>query len=243
MRITLGLVTFDRFVSLLESWPPTRRSNTVLFAIPRLLGSLSSTGVSMGFSLSASLRATALSCIASASLAAQAPTTGQRWLDHPIVIGADWLQATALPLNRAAAQSISGDISWRTTNWAFNGGWLRIARDLSTVQGVTLSAGRILRAGPVNFIPALSVLGGEAYVSFDSTGYDFTSGGVTGHVPRYSYSNGFTFGGGAGLSIEVPIYQIVGFRLVGSEWVFSGNPVAEERTRGVVGAGLTIRVR
>jgi hypothetical protein len=184
----------------------------------------------------------ALCCIASASLAAQNPSPVLQ-SGHTIVIGADWLQATALPLDRDAAQSIGGDISWRTDNWAFNGGWLRIARDLSTVQGVTLSGGRILRAGPIRFIPALSILGGEAYVSFDSTGYDFVSQGTTGHVPRYSYSDGFTFGGGIGLTIEAPIYRIIGIRVVGSEWVFSGSPVAEERTRTVVGAGLTIRVR
>jgi hypothetical protein len=168
---------------------------------------------------------------------------GQGFFDHTIVLGGDWLQANALPLNRSAPQSFSGDISWRTTNWAINAGFLRIARDLSTVQGGTLSIGRILRAGPINFIPALSALGGESYVSFDSTGYNWISGTTTGHEPRYSYSDGFTFGGAVGLTIEAPIYRIVGLRLVGSEWIFSGSPVAEERTRGVVGAGLTLRVR
>jgi hypothetical protein len=183
-------------------------------------------------------------CTASSLVAAQRPAAAtQGFFDHTIIVGGDWLQVNSLPLNRDAAQSIGGDISWRTTNWAFNGGWLRIARDLSTVQGVTLSAGRILRAGPINFIPALSALGGEAYVSFDSTGYDFVSGTTTGHEPRYSYSNGFTFGGGVGLTIEAPIYRILGLRVEGSEWVFSGHPVAEERTRSVVGVGLTLRVR
>lgn len=188
------------------------------------------------------LVAIALCCIASLSLAAQAPSA-QRSFDHTIVIGADWLQANALPLDRNAAQSVGGDISWRPGNWAFNGGWLRIARDLSTVQGVTLSAGRVLRAGPIRFIPALSVLGGEAYESRDSTGYDFVSGGTTGHVARYSYSSAFAFGGGVGLTVELPIYRIIGVRVVGSEWLFGGSPVEGDRNRGVVGAGLTLRVR
>jgi hypothetical protein len=184
-----------------------------------------------------------LTCAASTSVSAQAAPTASGFFNHTIVLGGDWLQATALPLNRSAPQSFSGDVSWRTTNWAFNAGFLRIARDLSTVQGGTLSAGAIFGAGPFNFIPTVSVLGGQSYVSFDSTGYDFVSGTTTGHVPRYSYSDGFTFGGGIGLTIEAPIYRIVGIRAVGSEWIFSGHPVAEARTRGVVGAGLTIRVR
>ncbi|MGH7617609.1 MAG: hypothetical protein ACREPM_10305 [Gemmatimonadaceae bacterium] len=182
-------------------------------------------------------------CVATVPLAAQAVPAAARPFDHTIIIGGDWLQANALPLNRAAAQSVGGDVSLRSGNWAYSAGWLRIARDLSTVQGVTLSAGRVFPVGPVRFIPALSGLLGEEYVSQDTTGYNWVSGTTTGHEPRYSYSNGFAFGGGAGLTLEVPIYRIVGFRANVAEWLFGGSPLDGDRARTVVGAGLTIRVR
>jgi hypothetical protein len=161
------------------------------------------------------------------------------------VIGGNWLQANALPLNRegGTAQSFSGDVSWRRGNLALNAGFLRIARNLSTIQGGTLSAGWVFKAGPVQFVPAVSAFGGSASASRDSTGYDYVNGTVTGHVARYSYSSGASFGGGAGLAIEAPIYKIIGARLVGSEWVFSGSPLANDRSRAVLGAGLTIQVR
>lgn len=184
-----------------------------------------------------------LCCVTSLSLAAQAAPASTRSFDHVIIVGGDWYQANALPLNRDAAQSVGGDISWRPGDWAFNGGFLRIARDLSTIQGVTLSAGRVIHAGPVRFIPALSILGGESYESRDSTGYNFVTGTTTGHVARYSYSSGFAFGGAGGLTLEIPIYRIVAARASAAEWVFAGSPVAGDRTRTVVGVGLTIRVR
>ena len=89
----------------------------------------------------------------------------------------------------------------------------------------------------------LSAFGGQAQASRDTTGYDYVTGTTTGHVARYSYSSGASFGGGAGLAVEVPIYKIIGARLVGSEWVFSGSPLTNDRARGVLGAGLTIKVR
>lgn len=187
----------------------------------------------------------ALCCIASTSLIAQVPApVNGRSFDHTIILGADWLQANALPLNRTGvAPSIGGDISWRPGNWAISAGFLRVARDLSTVQGGTLSFGRVVQAGPVRLVPALSAFGGEAYESRDSTGYNYTTGTTAGHVARYSYSDGVAYGGGAGLTIELPIYRVVGFRLVASEWIFGGDPVDGDRTRTVLGAGLTLRVR
>jgi hypothetical protein len=161
-----------------------------------------------------------------------------------IVIGGDWLQANALPLDRDAMESADFSVSLRRQPWAFDGGWLRIARTLSTVQGVYFSGGRLLHLGPVSFIPAVGVLGGQALESRDSTGFDFVgAGGVVGHTPRYSYSTSFTAGGSVGLTIEVPVYRAFGIRVVGSEWVFSGAPLDGDRTRGVVGGGLSIRVR
>jgi hypothetical protein len=191
----------------------------------------------------------ALCCIASSPLRAQvpAPTSAPPPppFDNTIVLGGSWLQANSLPLTRqgTVVQSFSGDISWRPGSWAFAAGFLRIARNLSTVQGGTLSAGWVFKAGPVGFVPTLSAFGGASYASFDSTGYDFVNGTTIGHQARYSYSTGAAFGGGVGLAIEAPIYSIIGARIVGSEWVFSGSPLADNRWRTVLGAGLTIRVR
>ena len=178
-------------------------------------------------------------------LAAQspAPVMPARSFDHTIILGGDWLQANALPLNRSAAQSVGGDVSWRPGNWAVSGGFMRIARDLSTVQGGTLSFGRVLRVGPVRFIPAVSLFGGEAYASIDTTGYDYSSGTATGHVPRYDYSSGFAYGGGGGLTLEVPVFSVIGIRGGASEWFFGGQPLDGDRSRTVVSVGLTLRVR
>jgi hypothetical protein len=178
-------------------------------------------------------------------LAAQspAPVSPARSFDHVIVVGGDWLQANALPLNRDAAQSVGGDISWRPGDWAITGGFMRIARDLSTVQGGTLMFGRVLRVGPLRFIPAVGAFGGEAYVSQDTTGYNYVDNGVQGHVPRYDYSSGFVFGGGGGLTLEVPVVSIIGIRGGASYWYFGGTPLEGERDRKVVSVGLTLRVR
>src|SRR5262249_37245936 len=155
----------------------------------------------------------------------------------------DWLQANALPLNRSAPQSVAGDVSWRPGSWAINGGFMRVARDLSTVQGGTLSFGRVLRVGPLRFIPAVSLFGGEAFVSQGTTGYNYVNNGTTGHVPRYDYSSGFAYGGGGGLTLEVPVVSVVGIRGGASEWYFGGKPLDGERSRTVVSVGLTLRVR
>ena len=188
----------------------------------------------------------ALCCIASSPLRAQAPVAASPpapSFDNTIVVGGSWLQGNALPLNRSATQSFSGDVSWRRGSLTLNAGFLRIARDLSTLQGGTLSGGWVFKTGPVAFVPTLSAFAGAAYVSVDSTGYDFVNGTTTGHVARYSYSNGASFGGGAGLAIEVPIVSVVGARLAGSEWVFSGSPIpSNDRTRTVLAVGLTIKV-
>jgi len=161
-----------------------------------------------------------------------------------IVVGADWLQATALPLDRNTMQSSAADVDWRRGNWSLSAGWLRIARTLSTVEGGTVSAGRLVHAGRVLLVPTVSVLGGSSYESRDTTGYDWTNGqGATGHVPRYSYSNAATIGGGVGLTVEVPVYRWIGVRAMGSEWAFSGKPVSEDRARAVAGVGLSLRVR
>src|SRR3954471_435288 len=113
------------------------------------------------------------------------PMGGFRSYNSGFVASGEWQQATALPLDRQTMQSNAFNLEWRRDGWSFGAGWLRIARDLSTVQGGTLSAGKLFQAGPITFIPAVSALVGQSYVSVDSTGYNFTNGTTTGHVARF----------------------------------------------------------
>jgi len=177
-----------------------------------------------------------------ASASASQSAMASKRFETGVVVGGDWLQATYLPLDRDALQSLDASISLRRQTWSVEAGWLRIARTLSTVQGGYVAGGPILHVGPVLFIPALGVLGGQAQASRDSTGYDWIGTAVTGHTPRYSYSSGATFGGSIGLTAEVPVYRAIGFRAVASQWFFSGSPLESDRSRTLVGAGLSIRV-
>ena len=164
--------------------------------------------------------------------------------EHGIVATGDWLQANALPLDRDATQSGAAALSLRGNGWSVDGGFLRVARDLSNLQGGTLSVGRLLPWGRVLFVPAVSGFVGEAQRSVDSTGFDFVDPvtGARGHTPRYSYSSGTSVGGGVGLTVEVPLYRIFAARVVASEWFFSGDPLEGDRARTVLGAGLSIRL-
>jgi outer membrane protein TolC len=94
----------------------------------------------------------------------------------------------------------------------------------------------------VQFIPAVGLFVGQALSSRDTTGFDWVNGTTTGHTPRYSYSEGATFGGSAGLTIEVPIYRWFAARASVAELVFSGAPLEGDRTRTTLGAGLAVWV-
>lgn len=178
-----------------------------------------------------------------AALASPLPAQTPSRFDSGVVLSGDWLQANELPLDRNALQSGTISLSLRRQRWSVDASWVRVARTLSTVQGGAISAGPLLHWGPVLFIPKVSVLGGRAQASRDSTGYDFVgAGGVVGHQPRYSYSSAATFGGGATLSVEVPLYRALGIRGVASQWYFSGAPLEGDRERFLVGAGLALRV-
>ena len=141
-------------------------------------------------------------------------------------------------------QSGAADLSFRGHGWSVDAGWLRVARDLSTVQGGTLSIGRLLPWKAVVFIPAVSGFVGKSQRSVDSTGFDFVDPvtGTTSHTPRYSYSSGTSVGGGVGLTVEVPLYRMFAARGVVTQWYFSGDPLEGDRTRTVLGAGLSIRL-
>jgi hypothetical protein len=163
--------------------------------------------------------------------------------DSGIVIGGDWLQANKLPLDRDALQSGEVTLSFRRHRWTVDASWLRVARTLSTVQGAAVSAGPLLHVGHVLLIPTVGAFGGRAQASRDSTGFDFVGpGGVIGHQPRYSYSSAGSAGGGVGLTVEAPLYRIIGIRAVASQWFFSGDPLEGDRQRFLLGAGLSLRV-
>lgn len=188
--------------------------------------------------------------LAAASAAAQQtparpiPMAASPSYNSGFVASGEWQQATGLPLDRKTMHSNAAQLEWRRDGWSFGAGWIRIARDLSTVQGGTLSAGKLFQLGPVTFIPALNALVGQAYVSVDSTGYDFTNPATntTGHVARFSYSDGVAVGGGAGLTLEYPVYRMIGLRASASQWFIGGDPVAINRSRTVVGVGLSLQV-
>lgn len=163
--------------------------------------------------------------------------------DRGVVLGGEWLQANALPLDRNTLASVSFDASLRRSRWAVDAGWLRIARNLSTVQGGFVSFGVPLAWGRLLAIPSIGAFGGQAQRSVDSTGYDFiTPSGVVGHVPQYSFSKSGSAGGGVGLMLEAPLYRVIAVRASASEWYFSGAPLEGDRARTLVGIGLSIRL-
>jgi hypothetical protein len=162
--------------------------------------------------------------------------------DSGIVLSGAWLQANAMPLDREAPHSGAIAASYRWSHWSVEAGFLRIARDLSTIEGGSAAFGRVLRWKSVHFIPAVGVFVGRALSSRDTTGYDWASGGTTGHVARYSYSEGAAFGGSGGLTIEVPVFRWIAARATASQWYFGGTPLEGDRTRTLLGAGLALRV-
>ena len=162
--------------------------------------------------------------------------------DSGIVLSGAWLQGNALPLNREDPQSGAIDAAYRWNHWSAEAGFLRIARDLSNIQGGSATLGRVLRWKSIGFIPSVGVFGGQAKSSRDTTGYDWVSGSTSGHTPRYSYSEGAAFGAGVGLTIEVPVFWVFALRGSASEWAFGGTPLAGDRTRGLLGGGLVLRV-
>jgi len=176
------------------------------------------------------------------TLASPARAQAVHRFDSGIVLSGAWLQANALPLDRDAVHSGAIDASLRWNHWSLEAGFLRIARDLSTIEGGSAAFGRMLRWRSVQFIPAVGIFVGRALSSRDTTGYDWVNGGTTGHTPRYSYSEGATFGGSAGLTVEVPVYRWIAARGTVSQWVFSGAPLEGDRSRTLLGAGLALRV-
>jgi hypothetical protein len=181
----------------------------------------------------------------SAPVVAQAPQASAALSPFrgAVVIAGEWQQAVAMPLNRDAMHSASAVVSYRMPMWAVDAGWLRVARDLSTVQGGMISAGPTFAWRMIHFLPQVGGFVGKSYASADTTGYQAVGpGGVDVHQARYSYSEATSLGGGVLLAIEAPIYRTLNARVSGSEWLFSGAPLATSRARAIVGVGLSLQV-
>jgi hypothetical protein len=184
-----------------------------------------------------------LGCFATASAGAQGASTSATF-NRGIVVGGEWLQANALPLNRNALASVSFDAAFRRSRWSVDAGYLRIARDLSTVQGGFASVGIPLAWGRVLAVPSIGAFGGQAQRSVDSTGFDWIgANNVAGHTPRYGFSSSGSAGGGVGLMLEVPVFSVIALRASASEWYFSGATLEGDRARSLIGVGLSIRLR
>src|SRR5438552_16775816 len=126
------------------------------------------------------------------SSAPPAPASTGRF-DTGIVLGGDWLQANALPMERDALESVDASVSWRRQNWAIDLAWLRAARSLSTVQGGAVTGGPLFAWRRIVFIPSIGALYGQAQESRDTTGYNFVRAqGVSGHEARFTHSTSST---------------------------------------------------
>jgi hypothetical protein len=159
-----------------------------------------------------------------------------------INLRADWLGATETSMTRSAMPSLDATIEFRRPGLSFEVGYLRAAKELSTVQGGYIAVSRPITTGKVTFLPGIGLFGGAAAASADTTGYKYTVGGTTGHQPRYTYSNGGAFGGGVQLGIEYAATSTFGIRASLAEWIFSGSPIKNDTGRFLAGVGLTVRL-
>ena len=159
---------------------------------------------------------------------------------QPFAARADWLQANEA-LSRSTLPSNALAIAYEGRIFGFTAGFLRIARNLSTIEGGTAGAEVAYRFG--RFRMALGVTGmvGVAMASRDTTGYEYVSaGGATGHTAKWDYTRASASGGGATVSLEYDFLDYLGLRVTGGTWSFSGTPLGTERTRTTIGAGLTV---
>ena len=149
----------------------------------------------------------------------------------------------ALPLNRNTLASVSFDASLRHSHWAVDAGWLRIARDLSTVQGGFVSFGFPSGVGSPSrpSVDRRVRRSGAAFSRLHGFDFDRPQRCRRSHAALQLLESG-SAGGGVGLTLEVPVYRVVGFRASGSEWYFSGATLEGDRARTLVGVGLSIRV-
>jgi hypothetical protein len=158
----------------------------------------------------------------------------------PFSVRADWLQANEA-LTRSALPSNAVAIAWEGRVIGYSAGFLRIVRDLSTIEGGTAGFEVAFRSG--RFRVALGATGmvGVAMASRDTTGYQYVgAGGAVGHAPKFDYSRSSANGGGGTMTIEYDFLDHLGLRVTGGTWTFSGDPLGKEGTRTTIGAGLSV---
>jgi hypothetical protein len=158
----------------------------------------------------------------------------------PFSVRADWLQANAT-LTRSTLPSNAAAIAWEGRVLGFSLGFMRIARDLSTIEGGTAGVDVAYRIGRFRIALGATGLAGVAMASRDTAGYQYVgAGGAAGHMPKFDYSRSSANGGGGTLTIEYDFLDHLGLRVTGGTWTFSGNPLGNEGSRTTIGAGLTV---
>lgn len=170
-----------------------------------------------------------------------APLHAQFSPTRDLQLRGEWLQASK-SLSRDALPSHGASVAIGDGRGnQLVAGWLRAARDLSTVQGALLGYERRLDTGPIGILPGVAIMGGQAKASVDTSGYDFLgSGGAIGRVPRYTFTSGGAAGGAVTLAIEIPVVARAALRLGAQQWFLTGTPIKGDATRFLAGAGLTL---
>jgi hypothetical protein len=182
--------------------------------------------------------ALAMSLSAAASLGAQAPSSAFK--PEPFSIRAEWLQANA-SLSRSTMPSNAITLAYEGERVGYTAGFLRIARDLSTVEGGTIGVELGARSNRARVTLGAQGLVGVVMASADTTGYDaIGAGGVVVHTPRYDYSRGTALGVGGTLAFEYDVMAHLGLRATASAWTFTGTPFGTEKTRTTLGVGIAI---
>ncbi len=188
----------------------------------------------------ASTLALVLALSGALSLQAQGTTTAPTYTHSPFALRADWLQGNSA-LTRSTLPSNALAIAYEGQYFGASAGFLRIARDLNSVEGGTLGVETGFRAGRFRLSLGANAMIGVAMASMDTTGYQYVStGGTTGHTPRWDYSRTSANGFGGTVTMEYDFFKYLGLRVTGGSWSFTGAPLGNVKTRTTVGAGLTV---
>lgn len=174
------------------------------------------------------------------SLQAQSTAATPTYTHSPFALRADWLQGNSA-LTRSTMPSNALAIAYEGQYFGASAGFLRIARDMSTVEGGTLGVEAGYRAGRFRVSLGANAMIGVAMASMDTTGYQYvSSGGTTGHTPRWDYSRTSANGFGGTVTMEYDFFEYLGLRVTGGSWSFTGAPLGNEKTRTTIGAGLAV---
>jgi hypothetical protein len=155
---------------------------------------------------------------------------------------ADWLQASAISVERSTMPSTTIALERRSTTSSTDFGYLRAVRPMSTVQGAFATLARRMAWGPATVSAGVGIFAGQASASADTSGYHYTVGGQTGYQSRFTHSEGASFGAGLQLTVTMPLSATSEFRASAAEWGFGGDPVQGDNMRFLAGVGLSLRL-